>query len=137
MNIRTPITALAIAIALGFTPALAAAPLFTTTASPAYIHSASHGSDTGRIVSIVHKVYFFKTLDRNHNGMLSRAELPADMTALRRNFVRADFDGNGQLSRREILLYQRGQAPQYIGTYHAYVFVYQSGRHNVELGMAQ
>jgi hypothetical protein len=84
-------------------------------------------SALGPITSVqVRKVYFFTQLDKDHNQRLSRAELPSDMHDLRRNFVRADFNQDGQLSAQECLLYAQGQAPEYTGVAHAYTYVYSS-----------
>lgn len=68
-------------------------------------------------------VYTFEQMDNNHDGLLRRAELPLDARAMRVNFNRIDFDGNGGLSRAEIAQYIRGSAPQYVGVYHAVTFV--------------
>ena len=138
MNIRTSFTTLALALGLVCTSAMAA-PVNTRAASPSFapVSQATRDGYSGPIVSIVRKVYFFNRLDRNHNGQLARSEIPKDMTNLRRDFLRADFDGNGQLSPQEIVLYERGEAPQYVGVNHAYVFVFQSGRKPLNLSMAK
>lgn len=139
MNIRTPVTALTIALGLACTTAFAAQPLnarMATSNSPPAAQSSQDGYN-GPIVSIVRKVYFFNKLDRNHNGQLTRAEIPKDMVSLRRDFMRADFDGNGQLSPAEIVLYERGEAPQYVGVNHAYVFVFNTGHKSLNLSMAK
>ncbi|HET8555531.1 MAG TPA: hypothetical protein VFL78_11960 [Rhodanobacteraceae bacterium] len=70
------------------------------------------------------KVYFFNKLDRNHDGQLSRSEIPKDMRYLRLHFIEADWNENGKLSPEEYVLYKRGQAPQYAGVFHAIVYVY-------------
>ncbi|KGI79115.1 hypothetical protein LF63_0101160 [Oleiagrimonas soli] len=82
------------------------------------------GDASQDMVVTVRKVYFFASLDRNNNGLLSRAELPKDMVDLRRNFLRADYDHNGQLSPMEYILYSRGLAPRYAGVSHAYIYVF-------------
>jgi len=139
MKIRNHLTALAIALGLACTSAFAAQPLelgAISSNSPLASHASQEGY-SGPIVSTVRKVYYFKTLDRNHNGQLSRAEIPKDMINLRRDFLRADFDGNGQLSAEELVLYERGDAPQYIGVNHAYIFVYKYGSESATLSMAR
>lgn len=70
------------------------------------------------------KVYFFKKLDINHDGQLSRSEIPKDMHHLRLHFIQADWDESGKLSPEEYVLYEHHQAPQYAGVSHAIVFVY-------------
>lgn len=47
----------------------------------------------------------FSTLDKNHDGRLTRSEVPHDMHVLRRKFHSYDRDGNGWLSRREYQAY--------------------------------
>ncbi|RAP57225.1 hypothetical protein BTJ49_11815 [Oleiagrimonas sp. MCCC 1A03011] len=109
---------------------LAAVPAFAAHAAGASVNIAQSTPQTttdassSRIVVTVRKVYFFDQLDRNHNGLLSRAELPLDLRDLRRNFLRADFDHNGQISPMEYVLFTRGLAPQYAGVSHAYIYVY-------------
>lgn len=71
-----------------------------------------------------HKVYYFKQLDRDHNGQLSRAELPTDMRDLRLHFVSADWDGNGMISPAEYVMFRDHTGPQYAGVYRAVVFMY-------------
>lgn len=78
------------------------------------------------IYSTVRKVYFFTTLDRDHNDKLSRSELPLDMHVLRRDFVRADFNEDRQLSPQEYVMYERGTAPEYVGASHSYTVIYSS-----------
>jgi len=131
MNIRTPITALAVALCLACTPALATQPSATGEVSPS--NQATQDNHNVRIISIVRKVYSFKELDRNHNGMLSRAEIPRDMVNLRRDFVRADFDGNGQLSPEEYVLYSKGLVPQYVGVFHYDTYTYSPANRNLEV----
>lgn len=70
------------------------------------------------------KVYYFSKLDRNHDGQLSRSEIPKDMRNLRLHFIQADWNENGKLSPEEYVLYAHHQAPSYVGVYHAMVFVY-------------
>ena len=81
-------------------------------------------SDSQTVVSSERKIYYFAQLDVNHDGRLSRSEIPKDMHSLRRNFVRADFDGDGLITAQEYTLYANGQAPQYVGIYHTLTFVY-------------
>lgn len=78
------------------------------------------------ITSYVRKVYFFPMLDKNHNGKLSRAEIPTDMHELRRRFAEADFDEDGQLSAQEYVMYENHTAPSYIGVAHAEVWLFAS-----------
>lgn len=47
----------------------------------------------------------FSQLDRNHDGRLTRSEVPHDMHKLRREFHSFDRDGNGWLSKREYQAY--------------------------------
>lgn len=70
------------------------------------------------------KVYYFNRLDRNHDGQLSRSEIPKDMKYLRSYFIEQDWDHNGKLSPEEYVLYENHQAPEYAGVFHAIVFVY-------------
>jgi hypothetical protein len=128
MKHRTPISVLAIALGLACTSVFAAKPMDTSLPASVHGHAAVQGQ-SDRVVTTVRKVYFFDALDRNHNGMLSRSEIPRDMTQLRRNFTRADFDENGQLSQHEYYLYSQGLSPNYIGAYHAHIFVYDTGLH--------
>ena len=132
--IRPTTLAAAAAVGLFCSQAFAAKTVNPPAPTPSMQASAdaTASSDKPRIVVTVRKIYYFDKLDRNHNGMLSRAELPADMGALRRNFVNADFDQNGQLTPEEYVLYSRGLAPQYIGVYHAYVYVYARNGQAVE-----
>lgn len=137
MSYRTPITTLALAIGLACVPAFATQPTINTSTSgtPAYMARVSGDNGSGKIISVARKVYSFDKLDKNHNGLLSRAELPRDMTTLRREFQRADFDGNGQLSREEIRLFEHGEMPQYIGVYHIPVFVVRTGYRSLGAAM--
>ncbi|HET6587221.1 MAG TPA: hypothetical protein VFG67_05555 [Oleiagrimonas sp.] len=70
------------------------------------------------------KVYLFSQLDRNHDGQLSRPEIPKDMRYLRLHFIEADWSQNGKLSPEEYVLYEHHQAPQYVGASHAMVVFY-------------
>jgi len=135
MNIRTPITALALALGLACTPAFATQPMEVTTAPVPGVqaHQPMRHEATRPIVASMRKVYSFKLLDRNHNGMLSRSEIPTDMVNLRRDFTRADFDGNGQLTPEEYILYSRGQAPKYTGVFHYHTYTFSTGNRNVEV----
>ncbi|HET7360178.1 MAG TPA: EF-hand domain-containing protein [Rhodanobacteraceae bacterium] len=81
---------------------------------------------TQPIVSYVQKVYFFSFLDKNHNGELSRSEIPRDMHELRLHFVEADFDEDGQISAQEYLMHAEHTAPNYVGVSHAKVWVFAS-----------
>lgn len=47
----------------------------------------------------------FESLDKNHDGRLTRSEIPHDMHTLRRQFHSYDRDGNGSLSKREYEAY--------------------------------
>lgn len=49
----------------------------------------------------------FSKLDRNHDGRLTRSEIPHSMHKLRREFRQYDRDGNGWLSKREYQAYAR------------------------------
>lgn len=69
-----------------------------------------------------HKVYYFDKLDRDHDGQLSRSEVPKDMRYLRLHFIEVDWNENGKLSPEEYVLYEHHQAPRYAGVYHAMVF---------------
>ena len=121
MNIRTPVTALAIALGLACAPVIASQASVAKGTTPAPQSSRTAADVT--LISTARKVYSFQELDRNHNGMLSRSEIPKDMVNLRRNFTRADFDGNGQLSPQEYVLYSKGLAPQYVGVFHYDTYV--------------
>ena len=137
MNVRTPITTAILTLGLACAPAFAgpAHPFMgPTTQTPSDMVQTS----TRNLVVRVHKVYAFDQLDRNHNGMLTRAEIPADMKNLRRNFNRADFDHNGQLSPREYYLYSHGLSPNYIGAYHVFVATHRHFNPAVEsIGLAR
>lgn len=78
------------------------------------------------IYSTVRKVYMFSALDKDHNGKLSRAELPKDMHDLRQDFVRVDLNDDGQISPREYIHYADGTLPSYVGIYHAQTFAYST-----------
>lgn len=74
--------------------------------------------------SQAHKVYYFTKLDRDHDGELSRSELPKDMHRLRGYFIYADWNQDGRLSPAEYVMWKHNTAPEYAGIYHAVVFVY-------------
>ncbi len=132
MNYRIPVTTTLLVLGLACIPAFASGPA-NNSLTPSHTPSLTSTSpQTEVIVSRMRKVYFFKDLDKDHNGQLSRAEIPKDMVKLRLDFVRADYDENGQLSPEEYVLYSRGLAPQYTGVYHAYTYTYYTGRNNVE-----
>ena len=59
------------------------------------------------------KVYVFTRMDRNHDGQLSRSELPLELVDLRMHFVEADWDRNHRLSPDECRMYNEHTAPQY------------------------
>lgn len=121
MNRTTPLMlAAALALALG----AVSMPACAANMGVRSLQADSASTPARYFVSQVRKVYFFRQLDTNQNGQLSRAELPMDLSTLRLNFMRVDLDGNGQLSPQEYLMYARGIAPEYIGVTHAYVFVY-------------
>lgn len=48
----------------------------------------------------------FSQLDRNHDGRITRSEVPHDMHKLRRDFRSYDRDGNGSLSKQEYQAYR-------------------------------
>ena len=78
MNVRTPIATAILTLGLACAPAFAgpAHPFMgPTTQTPSDMVQTS----TRNLVVRVHKVDAFDQLDRNHNGMLTRAEIPADM----------------------------------------------------------
>ncbi len=124
MNVRTPITTAILTLGLACAPAFAG-PAHSSVGTSVQTPSSMVQTGTRNIALTVRKVYDFDKLDRNHNGMLTRAEIPADMKNLRRNFNRADFDHNGQLSQREYYLYSHGLSPNYIGAYHIFVAVHR------------
>lgn len=119
MNVLKPLT-IATAIAL----CAASVSAFAANTEMRAQQSNEAGASNQYVVSQVRKVYFFKSLDLNHNGLLSRAEIPKDMRQLRLDFMRADLDHNGQLSPVEYVMYANGTAPSYVGVEHAYIFVY-------------
>lgn len=91
----------------------------TSTPHQATYYVANYGTPQAR------KVYYFDRLDRDHDGQLSRSEIPKDMRQLRLHFIQADWDESGKLSPEEYVLYKHNQTPQYAGVYHAIVFVYR------------
>lgn len=134
MNYRIPVATLAVAFALASTPCFAAhdATASSVRAGQPSTTASSAPQRANPMIVTVHKVFFFKALDRNHNGQLTRAELPKEMVNLRRNFKRADFNDNGQISPREYILYAQGLAPEYTGTAHAYTYVISRSIPDVE-----
>ncbi len=69
------------------------------------------------------KVYVFTRLDRNHDGQLSRSELPLDMVDLRMHFAEADWDRNHRLSPNECRMYNEHTAPAYNPINHGMIAV--------------
>ncbi|HEX7339074.1 MAG TPA: hypothetical protein VF271_03975 [Rhodanobacteraceae bacterium] len=112
----------ALLLALISTDALAAAPAPKPTSQQPITSATYFIADAG--TPNAHKVYYFNRLDRNHDGQLSRSEIPRDMVMLRTRFIYADFNGNGKLSPAEYIMWKEHTAPEYIGVYHALVFVY-------------
>ncbi|HET6588389.1 MAG TPA: EF-hand domain-containing protein [Oleiagrimonas sp.] len=84
----------------------------------------SASTATQTITTHVRKVYLFPMLDKNHNGRLSRAEIPTDMHELRRRFLQADFDQDGQLSPQEYVMYAHHTAPMYAGVSHTRIWLF-------------
>lgn len=126
MNYAKPLSvAAALALCLISMDALATTPNidFTTNTTPqargqAVYYIAEAGTPQA------HKVYYFNKLDRNHDGQLSRSELPKDMHRLRAYFIYADWSKNGRLSPSEYLMWEHHTAPEYVGVYHVLTFVY-------------
>lgn len=123
--------AAALALGLGCGSVFAAQPETTTPtigfdAAPPLQQQTGEGYYLQRIPGTqkARKVYLFSHLDSNHNGQLSRAELPSEMRDLRLHFVEADWDGNGQLSAQEYRHYAKGTVPKYVGVFHAQAFYY-------------
>lgn len=57
----------------------------------------------------------FADLDKDHDGNLSRSEIPKDVTGLkplRAHFMEADKDHNGRLSANEYARYIQNQVPE-------------------------
>lgn len=78
----------------------AAAPQPMPAAPPAPQAAPAPGQDVG--------VPAFGDLDKNHDGRLTRSEVPKDVETLkplRAHFREADLDGNGSLSEQEYLKY--------------------------------
>ncbi len=71
-----------------------------------------------------HKVYYFKKLDRNHDGQLFRSEIPKTMWRLRLHFIAADLNRNGRLSPAEYMMWKHHTAPEYVGIFRAYTVVF-------------
>lgn len=67
--------------------------------------TASARSDDGNSSKDQKTAPTFESLDKNHDGRLTRSEIPRDMHALRRQFHSYDRDGNGTLSRQEYEAY--------------------------------
>jgi len=67
--------------------------------------TASAGSDGNKPKQDQRPTPSFSTLDKNHDGRITRSEVPHDMHALRRDFRSYDRDGNGSLSRQEYQAY--------------------------------
>lgn len=140
MRIHTPLS-LAAVLALGFAwgPVHAATPAADATISlgPAY---SQHSEQTGSTYYLqripgtdkVRRVYDFDRLDADHNGQLSRGELPKDMHDLRSHFLEADWNHNGQLSAQEYLMYRNHTAPMYTAISHGMIFI--SGSRHVDAG---
>jgi hypothetical protein len=129
MRIAKPLTTtVALALGLVCAGAFASQPIHPNVSAA---QSSTAAADSSHIVVTVRKVYWFKYLDRNHNGQLTRSEIPKDMRDLRRNFIHADFNDNGQLSPMELILYTRGEAPQYIATSHGQIFIYSPGNRRI------
>lgn len=77
-----------------------AAALFTMACSMAWAGSSDkHSTDSGKSAPS------FSELDRNHDGRLTRSEVPHDMHNLRREFRTYDRNGNGWLSKQEYQAY--------------------------------
>lgn len=117
--------AAAMALSLVCMDAFAAAPNIDITTNPtrqALGQATYYVANPG--TTQAHKVYFFSKLDRNHDGKLSRSELPTDMHLLRARFIYADWNQDGKLSPNEYVMYKEQTAPEYVGVYHVLTFVY-------------
>lgn len=126
-----------LSIAAGSVIAIVSAGAFAaqpTTIQPQPVPSAVQAPSSS--VTTVQKKYTPAELDRDHNGQLTRSELPLDVHVLRRDFVRVDLDDNGQLSPQEILHYARGTAPQFVGVQHAFTVVNPYPEHRDEMELA-
>ncbi len=127
MSYVKPLT-MAAAMALAFigTDAHAATPTInynptgpqTTTSRQATYYIADYGTPQAR------KVYYFNRIDRNHDGQLSRSEIPGDMVMLRAQFTYADWNQDNRISPSEYLHYRNGSAPEFVGVYRKFTMVH-------------
>ncbi len=142
MSPRTPLS-LAAVLALG----LAAAPAHAATPATAdariVLAPSAAGQDAPasqrtyylqRVAGTnkIRRVYIFERLDANHDGELSRSEVPRDMHDLRAHFIEADWSGNGRLSPDEYRMYHTHTAPLYTAISHAMIFMGGPSRVNTD-----
>lgn len=69
----------------------------------------------------IQRVYVFTRLDGNHDGYLSRWELPLDLVDLRLRFMDVDWDQDMRLSASEVHMFMNNTAPAYTPISHAMV----------------
>jgi hypothetical protein len=58
------------------------------------------------------RVRFFAEADKNHDGVLSRSEIPSGLHDLRAHFDQYDIDNNHQLSKAEFSIYLASLEPR-------------------------
>lgn len=87
-------------------PALAVQHSHTATARSTVTPYAQYGS----AADVVASPLYFANIDRDHDGFLSRAELPQALHDLRAHFSQFDVDGNHRLDGGEYGYYMQGIA---------------------------
>lgn len=77
------------------------APATTTSAAPAASTTVTHAAPAAP-----QSIPRFEALDRNHDGILARDEVPADLD-LSRTYANYDLNGDGKLTRDEFAKYKQ------------------------------
>lgn len=67
--------------------------------------SATHAAARGLSAHDLAELKVFASLDTNHDGKLSRSEIPVSQPMLRSRFELADFNGDLRLDAREFVVY--------------------------------
>jgi Ca2+-binding EF-hand superfamily protein len=92
MQISKPLLFAALAASFGWSGMAIA-----QSAQPAHSQSQSQSTDNAKPA--------FAQIDKNHDGRLTRSEIPKTMHDLRSHFTTVDKDGNGSLSTEEYEAY--------------------------------